>query len=349
VYIPLLFIIYITSHSYIFHIHTEVNMGIEKRASSIFVPTRPTGGRGNVAKRIYNNLHLDKKRSTGRQGIGAIQKLFGRSKAGFGGKTTDGVNSQTGCMTLNARGYKGNFTPLVKLMKQSGWKPLKTAHSYVASANLGPSVYSSVDPIGKLGVQPTKPSIIQNRQSDDVYGMLPPGQTGNCKQGRRVSMTAKHRGGRLPAENYRTGGVNMVINNKNNTNKFVKRIHIDPLNQQSIHDEKFDDPTGDPNPFYPLEPFTPDEQQGMQPMRMQTKDHYRFANYLPNGHLVKTSQDTKYEKGKKKHFETRGISSSDVGLARAAVDNALWSGMHNQEGSGGLGGRDGGGEGDVNE
>lgn len=287
--------------------------------------------RGNTVKhRSFKQRH-DPFRSTGNRHWNSNTCLGKTSPAGYGNKTSDGHNSQTGAMSSSDIGYKGSLQPIIKLMKEAGHKPLATAYSFISDDYVVPTTYTQFDTQGKQGVQPTTTPQLKRIQGNTAKDMLPPRQEGGVSSRRRwqkVNEGLKKRAIRwddlgVTSKNHRSAK-HLNINTSDRFKNQVTEIDIQPLTQRTLHTDKFGH-DGDPNAIYPLAPLCPTEQQGYKPEKLDPTEHYVEDELNWYGEQVKVSENELSESHKAHVQELPRSSEDNKALMQTAVENYLWS------------------------
>lgn len=297
-------------------------MTVLKRAEGLFRSSNLNSKRGNSASRQATQFNLDKFSSVGKHPFGSIRCLNKSSSAGFGNKTSDGVNSQTGSTSTSKIGYKGDVKPLLDLVNESGHRPLQSSFGFVASAELAPAPYTSVDEIGKKGLQPVLKGRTMVKQSN-MSVILPPRQEGACRGKRNKRVKGRHAHG-MTKFNARTAKLLKIDRARTSREMAAREVVIDPLTQRTLFKAKFGD-DGDPNAIFPLAPIDPVEQQGYRPERLKPAEHYTIDPMGWNGEQAKVGEDREFENQKEDVVDQPGVSVSNNVIARAAVENYLWS------------------------
>lgn len=311
--------------------------------------------RGNTVLRngpkVFKSVQYETRRHTGRKHVGSIQKFIAQNKFNkYGGKTSDGVASQGGCTSGDSNaGYKGDLTPIINLMNESGWQPLTTNAGYVAGDMLAPGVFTTRDTVGSMGIQPvtgTSSDVKREKSSisdKNIVSILPPRQKGRCKRyfagpKRKLSGTAHHERAQVtlsgkPKAMYKkylldcdkigTGSEDYL------KERGLDKIVIAPFTQHTMHEEKYaggEHNNDGPNPFFPLAPLDPVEQQGYKPKRMDPADHYTLQPFNWAGNQVEASKDMADEKGKFKVQDLPNVSETNRATVHTAVQNYIWNG-----------------------
>lgn len=287
------------------------------------ITTRPDSyvdDRGNTAQRARRDY--DTFQAVGPRQWNSVKALQHVSPAGYGNRTSDSANSDTGAIAIGATGYRGRLDPVISLMKEAGHQHPSSAASYIANDDVVPSTYSSKDPIGRYGLQPTLGNDTNSHQT--AKNWIPPAQDGN--------MVSKHGPGRFLTGSLRRtqGSSRNLLINPGETNRKINalpNITIDPYTQRTIHQAKFGD-DGDPNPIYPLPPTDPTEQQGYRPERLNPREHVVIPAepFNPGGHVARVGVDEKEEASKVHVPNEKGNESfaqTAEGMLHGAIHNYM--------------------------
>jgi len=277
------------------------------------------GQRGTDSHRSETLWHRQGGNATGKIQQGSIRFLRQKSPAGFGNKTSDGGVSQTSSNARSRYGYRGDLTPIVDLMNEAGHKNLVSASSYVASADMAPTVHRYQSTNGPNGLQPIFPDSTSRRQ-EGWQQLLPP---------RQATMDRKEASfptGKLEALDAK---ISASLRVDDRLDHIGGPVVIDPLTQHTISDQKL--PRDDPNPIYPLEPTNPVDQQGYMPTRIPPGETWAPPEELSFGNiLIKSSENLPEEMGYVNVEEAPdGMMATDEAMTRAAVENYLWSRANN--------------------
>jgi len=319
--------------------------------------------RGNSSQRCNKLItEIDKKnKGVGKRRWNSISRLSKLSPGGFGNRLSDGGNSQTGSfVSRDDYGYKGSFTPLIKLMQENGYNPIESAYGYIASDELAPtSIHGSDNPYQQTGMINILPlsKIIERRQGitsvKQYNNFLPPNQEGGASKADRAS--ARKEGGQTGGRwdyginQWNRSKKNKLLNKKSRSIKLHNALNKDGIVvSNETHDtvtfdkfgEHFDEEIN-VNPIYPLPPLDPSHQQAMQPELMKgnrpaggpkasgTVESQSDKPYTFNKHMVKTSGDVE-EMGKMKLQSNPDKTLDNYDLARAATQNFMWSTAHHR-------------------
>lgn len=320
--------------------------------------------RGNSSQRCKNFLtSVDKKhKGVGKRRWNSISHLSSLSLAGFGNRLSDGGNSQIGSFTSrDDYGYKGSFTPLIKLMKENGYLPKESAYGYIASDELAPSsIHGSDNPYQQTGVSKMLPlsKIIERRQNiisgKDYKNFIPPNQEGGASENDRK--LARKEGGQTAGRwdyginKWNANKRNKLINKKSRSIKLLSELNRNGIIvANETHDtvtfnkfgEDFDTSEINVNPIYPLAPLDPSHQQAMQPELMKgnrpaggpkasgTVESQPNKPYTFNKHMIKTSADVE-DQGKMQIKSNVDKTIDNYDLARASTQNFMWSTAHHK-------------------
>ena len=298
--------------------HNPKIMGIVTRSSlKVSRPGKASSNRGNcVASK--SKYQLDSRTSVGKRPQNSIRNLVRKNHAGFGNRTSDGQNSQTGFLSNSGLGFQGDLTPILTLMYMNGHESMKTDYSYIASEEMVPTVYSAVDPQGRHGVQPTDDGPLMKRQ---VGLMVPPNQSGNCtgKHSRSFGKMA------LPMMRQKKNSYLKDLKiDRDRTAKAIGEITIPIYNWETIEMDKHGE-DGDPNPIYPLAAADPVEQQAYRPNEIGGDFNVEFGATQWHGQQIQSGEDLSLTQRQSTVVDDPRASISNTALTRVGVDNYLWS------------------------
>lgn len=284
-------------------------------------PSNLSFSRGNTVSRAQ--AFREKNTSVGKNHVGTIKKLNRARYNPYGSKTSDGGCSDTGAKASSDVGFKGDFTPLLSLMTERGYKSLGSSHGYVASSDVVPGYHMYETSVGRHGVQPVKKDQTNLKQVGDWRTLVPPRQLRTKpKRGRRARFETNYSGAGKAISTLK-------VDDAKTDAKIQTDIVIDPYTQKSISNSKYGN-DGDPNAFYPMAPLDPTEQQGYRPERMLPSQTWVNDPTSWGGEVLKIGEDEEDTIGVNvENVPETGPSIGFEALVHGAVQNYLWSRSYN--------------------